>query len=381
MEGDRATLGCLPNPLQERLLTACLASGAEARKAWEAWLPQVDIDRLDFGSSKLLPLLYRNLRAQGVEHPVVGRLKGVYRATWFRNQVLLKEASAVIPLFRGIGVESMILKGAALILTAYGDIGARAMEDVDLLVPTARGKEVLDLLLAEGWTPEPWLPDAMVGAYFAVKHGFNFRHRAGRLIDLHWHAMDECIAPWADDDFWAASRPLQIHGQPVRTLCPSDHLLHAIAHGVRWNPIPPLRWVADAVSLIRKEDGRMDWGRLIEQARRRNLVLPVKEGLRYVARRMDAPVPPAVIDDLDRSALNPVEHVAFRVQTSDPSKLGPLWRIRRQHARYLRVTAGAGPGIRMIRLMQFLGVGLLELFRDHLVPALKHRRRKEHADS
>ncbi|HNQ02027.1 MAG TPA: nucleotidyltransferase family protein, partial [Syntrophales bacterium] len=339
MNSDETALSCFPNPLQELFLKACLASGAEAREAWEKWLPEADLERLDFGSSKLLPLLYKNLRAEGVEHPVMGRLKGAYRATWYRNQMMLNEASALAALFSRKGIDVLMLKGAALIHTAYGDVGARAMEDVDLLIPTKRAKDVFKLITLEGWTPDPWLPRFMEGSYFAIKHGFNFRHRTGHLIDLHWHALDECIGPQADDDFWVASRALDLRGWPARTLCAADHLLHTFAHGVRWNPVAPLRWVADAFWLVRVEGEKMDWQRLVEQARRRNLVLPVKAGLRYLGEAMGAPVPSSVLDDLDGSAVKPLEHVAFRLQTREPSVLGPLWRARRQYARYIRVTA------------------------------------------
>lgn len=375
MDTDFRTLSCLPGPAQELLLTACLASGEPARRAFEAWLPQVDIDHLDFGSGKLLPLLYRNLHAQGVEHPVVARLKGVYRATWYRNQMLLNEASALIALFRGIGVDSIILKGAALIHTAYGDIGARAMEDVDLLVPAERGGDVIALLETREWKPDSWLPRGMERAYFAIKHGFNFRHRTGQMIDLHWNAMDECIGPKADDDFWSASVPLEIRGQSARTLCAADHLLHTFAHGTRWNPIAPLRWVADAFWLIRAAGAGMDWPRLIAQARRRHLVLPMRAGLRYVADRMHAPVPPEVLAEVDRIEAGSMERIAFHIQTSSPAELGPLWRARRQYARYRRVVADAGPWVRVVRLAQFFQVGVLEMFRDHILPRLKGRRR------
>ncbi len=376
VSSDETGLSCFPNPLQELFLKACLASGAEAREAWKEWLPNVDLERLDFGSSKLLPLLYKNLRSQDVEHPVMGRLKGAYRATWYRNQMMLNEASALAASFRRRGIDVLMLKGAALIHTAYGDVGARAMEDVDLLIPTKRAKDAFNLLTVEGWKPEPRLPRVMEVPYFAIKHGFNFRHRTGHLIDLHWHALDECIGPQADDDFWAASRAMDVQGRPVRTLCAADHLLHTFAHGIRWNPVAPLRWVADAFWLVRTEGEKMDWRRLAEQARRRNLVLPVKTGLRYLAESMGAAVPSPVFDDLDGAAVKPLEHVAFRLQTSEPAALGPLWRARRQYARYIRVTAGQGPLVRIIRFVQFLEVGLLELFRDHLLPALKPLRRK-----
>ena len=70
--------GCWPTWEQESLLKAALLQGEEAIKAWHKWKSRVDVDQLDPGSLRLLPLLYRNLRTHGVEDPLMNRFKGIY---------------------------------------------------------------------------------------------------------------------------------------------------------------------------------------------------------------------------------------------------------------------------------------------------------------
>ena len=46
----------LPTHEQELLLKAALLTGEACRKAWKAWKSRIDIENLDYGSSRLLPL-------------------------------------------------------------------------------------------------------------------------------------------------------------------------------------------------------------------------------------------------------------------------------------------------------------------------------------
>lgn len=56
---------CWPTREQGLLLQATVWQGQKAIEAWEKWECSVDMDKLDPGSHRLLPQLYRNLRALG----------------------------------------------------------------------------------------------------------------------------------------------------------------------------------------------------------------------------------------------------------------------------------------------------------------------------
>jgi hypothetical protein len=304
-----------PTPAQALLLRAALLHGPEALDAWERWKASTDIDRIDRGSHRLLPLVYRMLEREGVADPLLARLKGVYRHTWSRNQLMLHALAGGVRALQEAGLEAMILKGAALSLVYYRDLGARPMDDVDVLVRTGDAERALELLRARGWRPELAIPPARLGAL----HGVAMRNAAGQSLDLHWHLTPAALAPDADADYWAAAHTTRLGGQQVRLLAPTHQLFHAFAHGVKSNVVPPLRWVADATVVLRQAPG-IDWPRLVAAATRDRLVLPVREGLHYLVALVDAPVPAPVLDELDRipvSRRDRLEHWA-RVST-DPS--------------------------------------------------------------
>ena len=136
------------------------------------------------------------------------------------------------------------------------------------------------------------------------------------MIDLHWHLLPELCDRHADDDFWAAARPASIGDIRVCTLAPTDELFHACAHGVRWNRIPPLRWVADAHTILRSTPADIAWERLVAAAQRHRLTLPIRAALRYLHTHLDVAVPPAVLARLDRTPVSVSERCEYGMRVS-----------------------------------------------------------------
>jgi hypothetical protein len=314
---------CWPDPGQELLLRAALLRGDDALRAWRQWKRGNDVNEIDTGSYRLLPLLYANLRDAACEDELTGLLKGVYRNAWYKNQLLFHHAAAVLSFLRRAGVETIVLKGIALTRLYYRDMGLRYMDDVDLLVRPGRAVEAMKALRAAGWRAGSRSPEALLG----YEHAAEFSDGAGRKLDLHWRAMWEGRPSVRDDDFWEASLPLDVGGAETRALCAADQLLHVCVHGANWNPVPPLRWVADALMIMRG-DAALDWARLVEQARKRQLTLAAGETLGYLRRLLDAPVPEGALLALKEAPVSRRERLFFRIRTrSDTSlrRLPVLW--------------------------------------------------------
>jgi hypothetical protein len=314
--------GCWPSREQELLLRASLLQGKDALEAWQEWQQKVDIDRLDQGSFRLLPLLYRNLCTHAVTHSLMGKLKGVYRSVWYQNQTLLHSMADLLATLCGAGIQTMVLKGAALTLLHYGDHGLRPMSDFDVLVPTGQAPEATDLLVGRGWTPLLRPLARFSEEYLSMRPSNEFRDAGGRSFDFHWHVLLECCYPGADDDFWDCAVPVEFHGVPTTAPSPADLLLHVCVHGSRWNSVPPFRWVADGV---------------VVQAGRRRLLLPMANALRYLRDLLDAPVPIDVLRAMENAPLSRTERAEYRASTHPPGLLGDL---RRNWFLYLRWRRG-----------------------------------------
>src|SRR5262249_25827694 len=95
-------------------------------------------------------------------------------------------------------------------------------------------------------------------------------------------------------------------------------------HGLRWNKMPPLRWIADAWWILKADGQKIDEARLFEQTRRRRLTLVLSRTLRFLQQRMQAPVSAELLRRLERDKTGPRESWEFRFRTRAPGYLGAL---------------------------------------------------------
>jgi hypothetical protein len=133
--------------------------------------------------------------------------------------------------------------------------------------------------------------------------------------------------------------PASVRGVTTRTLCPTDHLVNVIVHGLIWVDPPPIGWVVDAMTVLRRAPA-IDWRRLVAVARDRRANLFVAAALRYLAARFDAPVPAAVLAELDALPVSRHARREYDVLIA-PARVNPVW-LTRMH--WLRIVRGAGPG-------------------------------------
>jgi hypothetical protein len=314
-EGDReppARVRMLwPTLAQELLLRAAVIPGPAALAAWDRWKVGHDLieSELDHGSFRLLALVYKNLLAQGADEPLMPRLKGIYRYWWCSNQRLFYRAAEVIKGLEQAHIPTLALKGAASSVAYYRDTGVRPMGDVDLLVPYDQAAAAVVHLGRMAWKPgRPRVPDLI-----RYQHSVRMFHETGEALDLHWHVLAECVRRDADQGFWARAVPIRILDSASLALGPTDALLHAVVHGMRWNEEPTIRWVADAMAILHASGDAIDWETLEREARAQRLVLRLCLGLDYLKRRMDAPIPDGVIERLQAAPPSGIEHMEFRV--------------------------------------------------------------------
>ena len=318
LEGD-----CWPTEAQTWLLRAALLPRDEAAEAWRVWRGgQADLEQVDLGSKRLFPLVYRNLRGAPLAESLPADFRGQYRKTWYSNQAVFGRVAELLEKLQAEGLATLVLKGAALALLYYRDLGARPMADFDILVPSDEALRAFSLLERLGWRTK--LPISRPGDFIGVKQSVDFAADDGRSFDLHWHVLWDCCYSGADDPFWAGSAPLQVNQVATRSLNPTDQLLHVCVHGASLNRVPPVRWAADAYEILRATGGSLDWPRLIEQARRLRLSLPLRDTLSYLKGALDAPVPVEVVRALSQIPVRPRDRKFYRRKVERRGLLGEV---------------------------------------------------------
>jgi len=201
------------------------------------------------------------------------------------------------------------------------------MDDVDVLVPIGRTGDAIEALREAGWEPEHDDPLA----WTEVHHSLGFAGPGGGNMDLHWFSLWQ---PARDDELWAAAAPLDLAGVATRAPCAADQLLLACVHGTPWSPLPPFRWIADAVVTVRAAGEGLDWDRVGEEAERRELTVATGAALAYLRDEFGLAVPPWLSDRLAAAPASRHERAAFRAACRPDS---PLRTLRMAWDRYRRL--------------------------------------------
>ncbi|HET7483944.1 MAG TPA: nucleotidyltransferase family protein [Solirubrobacterales bacterium] len=339
--------------------------------AWADWRSgEPDLGKAERGSLRLLPLLYLNLGPELAGDPDAGWLKDAYRASWTANQLSLKAGRRAIDALQAMGTDVLVLKGAALIGSAYDDPGARPMGDFDLAVPPERIGEAVRALREAGLTPIEGDPERLL----AARHSLAFRDPDGREVDLHRGML---WRPGLDEEFWSASIEAEVAGARVRILDPADQLLHVCAHGAAWNPVHPVRWAADAFKILEAAKAGFAWDRLIAMAERGRLSLPLRDALSCLATELRAPVPGDALRELGAIPVSAAERRAHRAIARAPSSrrsTAMLWWFWERHRAESRLDGRRPTPAGLVRhLRDFWGLERASLVPGHAARRLLRR--------
>jgi hypothetical protein len=293
-----------PNVAQTQVLTAIFAPEHEARSAFSAWRSGLDLDgHFDAEIFRLLPMLYLRLCELGIEDDLIPRLKGVYRHAWVRNAELFHDTGKALAALGQAGIPTLVLKGAPLALVSYSKPAARPMGDLDVAVPKECAEDAIRLLQDEGWTsPRKNLRTR------SVYHATPFYNARGYEFDLHWNILTETSGKPIEARFWETARPFDFNGFPTHMVDPALALVHVLVHGLRTNPFPPVRWVADTLTLVRRSPD-LDWGLLVDFANSAHVTQRTRLGLAFINEHFDAPIPSEILEALSKSRPSLVERL------------------------------------------------------------------------
>ena len=289
--------GCWPNESQRLLLQACFLEDDRAcLRAYEAWQRLVLWDFIDGSSLRMLLLLKDRLRRMALSAPEMPRLTGIVRYHWVQTQLLQRDTISLLRLFNEAGLDTLLLKGAALHATVYPE-GLRSMADIDVAVRRSQVNAALELLKRHAWEPRFRCHEQMP----QVSHATHLTGKDHSDLDLHWDIFHEhYLTDEQLETIWQASHPIQVGAQPTRVLCPADQLLHTCEHGLRYDETPPFRWLADAYYLVRTLGEEIDWERCGWLAKQHGLLLPVRQTLDYLQQYLDLEIPTAARTQLQK---------------------------------------------------------------------------------
>lgn len=291
--------------------------------AWDAFL---DLARRESAE----PLLWRRLQGLGdalLPPPAADRLRRLARVTEFKMLYLEQRVLDSVKALSAVGVESVLLKGAALATRVHGGFANRPMTDFDVLVRRAEAPEALAVLLRSGWL---WRSDRDPdGDYSHLHHLPALLDARGMEISLELHtALFPSGHPFALLGDHLLDGAQAVAGMPtgLRVPAPEHMLLHLATHFAWSNLLRKGGWKGfrDARGII-AAFAPLDWDRVVAEARRARATTSCYWTFRLANELMDVGVPAEVLASLRPSTAG-IEFLArhfalvmFPLQTDCPS--------------------------------------------------------------
>lgn len=296
---------CWGTEEQKLLLKAALLTGEAALAAWKRWqeLKGADFDNIEYASYTLLPLVSRNMAPLVKDDALLDRCKGIYRRNWAFNHLLWRKTLPVLRKLQSAGIDKIVLlKGMAMIVNYYRDFGVRVVGDVDMLIPKDQVEQAVNILLQSGWKANVPRFEPQMLAW----HAADFKLDADTNLDLHWSLMFESVR---DVDVMILRDAEQVAVTNLKLYVPNatDLLMQTCVHGVKSSPVPLIRWICDAMTILQQSRESVDWNRIIRFANRAQFTSPLIAAFRYLNDNFAADIPDQVIRQLDQTPSSRLE--------------------------------------------------------------------------
>lgn len=257
----------------------------------------------DASAQGLTPFLYRWIRRAEVGQRVPEGLRARLEAQSFglaaRNMMLAEELGSVLRALAEGQVPCVPLRGLALAERLYGDITARPMGDLDLLVRKGDLPHVVAVLSGLGFREM----DRRPGFARAFGHTLEFyKDRHGWImVEPHWTIAYPPFADRVDmEEVWGRCVRGRVVGVEAWVLGREELLLHLCLHLAHRGETAPLLWVYELDRLVRQEREALDWSRCLALARGAGVESLLAESLETARTLFASPVPAEVFEELAR---------------------------------------------------------------------------------
>lgn len=276
---------------------------------------------------KLIPLLYDTLRGKElVPAPVEERWRPVYYDSIRRSTRLFHQLTRVLQDLREAQCPVLLLKGAALAETVYGDAALRPMVDLDLLVPASRvplAETILGQLGYRAQIPDPWpgysqrYRNSMAYVYAPV-------HESGYpipwMVGLHWRLLD---VPYhwriQAEEWFARGQPARVAAVDALVPTREDHLVYLCGHlAVHHRYDPALLRYYDMAGLIHLQGEGLDWDTVLQRTVDWRLVIPLQRSLARLEKLWPGTVPTEAVQAVGQLQPTWAERAVHRWVTDRP---------------------------------------------------------------
>lgn len=299
----------------------------------------------------LVPLVFSQLDAsvkESVPPEVLQRFRKNYRENAARNLIFANELTSLLKAFADVGVDTIVFKGPALAVSAYGDLALRRFVDLDVMVRRADVARAIKVMSDKGYASARPLNPEQQALLLRTQHNLQFT-RERLIVELHWQVSPELFASSVTaEELWRNLETVQVNKTEVKTLATEDLLFSLCVHGSRhlWQR---LAWICDIDRIIATRTN-IDWSRLMgrvkEAKAERMFLLGPALAARLLGTRLPDSVAAAIANDPQIGAIgDEIYERLFDGTEQQPHSLGTIfhynyrirsdWRSRMRYCRHM----------------------------------------------
>ncbi len=270
-----------------------------------------DIDWNDFleeaRGESVSPLVFLRLPEiaahYNIPEYVTEDLKKDYYLSATKNALIFEELKNVLGLLNQNKLQVIVMKGAALAETAYGNPALRPMSDVDLLVKNEDIRKLDSLLKKLGYFPSDRSVDDVdfTSTYLTT---LDYRNPAKNApsFHIHWHFVNSTIPNESYighikmDDIWRDAVRTNIADTKAWVMSPHHLIIHLSEHALRvTHSLNKISYFCDIDRAINYYGKSLDWDLLVRDTIKFNLNKMVYTTLYFSHYFIKANVPEEVL--------------------------------------------------------------------------------------
>lgn len=273
--------------------------------AWDVFLSKVR-------KEGVVPLVHKRLSAvvpDNVEIPLQVReeLEQGYYATAARNAVQFQELGRILHVLREQKIKVMVLKGAALVENIYGNLGLRAMADIDLLIQKDDLPDFNSIMEQVGYTSPDIksIDPGKVPENYLTSVVYTSSSPTSPCFHVHWHFVNSTIP---NESFiqkinlshlWQDSQTSLIAGVETLVMSPHHLLIHLAEHSLRvTHSLTKLSLLCDINETVAIHGNKIDWKKFLTECEKSQISEFVYFPLFFAAKLLHAEIPQNVIQQL-----------------------------------------------------------------------------------
>ncbi|MEY2192734.1 nucleotidyltransferase family protein [Neobacillus sp. BF23-41] len=189
------------------------------------------------------------------------RLKEEYDKGLYQNLFIKNQTDQVLRVFEDQGIDVIPLKGVYFAENFFGQIGARATSDIDLLVKDHDLESSIRSIKSLGFSVE----EEKIPGHFHCSFSKALPYTGTPLVvELHWNFVRENTSKFNINDIWAQSLPVG-RSMHVKELSPSHTFYMICLHGWRHN-LDSMKYFIDIIQVIYKYREELNYEQIFRLA-------------------------------------------------------------------------------------------------------------------